>query len=646
MSESAHSSRSPWNWIPTLYFAEGLPYVVVMIVSVIMYKNLGVSNTEIALYTSWLYLPWVIKPFWSPLVDVLRSKRWWIVVMQLLIGAGLAGVALTIPTTGFLQYTLLFLWLLAFSSATHDIAADGFYMLAMSSHEQAWFVGIRSTFYRLAMIAGQGLLVMLAGSLESSTGLADVALTVRATPNFTEPGQASASQFEPGDFDASRDVASRDVESAREGPLQLVAHTDLLQIPTQARDADEVLALAEAVRAWNTSHDFYPAETATTAAATNKQHEPAAWLAALERLIRNSFGPTERPATADNLTGNVGVYYLRTSRPEAHEEEVVVNVQKSSGSDDLRIIEGERFTVTRQNSPFPLAVLIQVDRKLTREATTLFTARSGNTRLAWVTVSYLMAGLFLAFAAYHAFALPRPEHASKTGEVDKPGMAQVGQDFVATFASFFRKPHIVTVVAFLMIYRFSEAQLAKMAAPFLLDSRSQGGLSLTTTEVGFVYGTVGVVMLTVGGILGGLVAARQGLKFWLGWMVLAINLPNGVYLLLSQLQPESYWLVNLAVAVEQFGYGFGFTAYMLYMLYIAQGEHQTAHYAICTGFMALGMMLPGMMSGWLQELIGYQHFFIWVMLATIPSFLVCWLIPLDPEFGKQTTAPEPTEAVS
>ncbi len=174
------SKRSPWFWVPSLYFAEGIPYVVVMIVSVIMYKRLGISNTDIALYTSWLYLPWVIKPFWSPAVDVLKTKRFWTVVMQLFIGAGFAGVALTLPTEPFFQYTLAFLWLLAFSSATHDIAADGFYMLALSEHDQAWFVGIRSTFYRLAMITGQGLLIILAGFLESSTGMPPVDVDVRA----------------------------------------------------------------------------------------------------------------------------------------------------------------------------------------------------------------------------------------------------------------------------------------------------------------------------------------------------------------------------------------------------------------------------------------------------------------------------------
>ena len=419
------TKRSPWLWIPSLYFAEGMPYVVVMTVSVIMYKGMGVSNTEIALYTSWLYLPWVIKPLWSPLVDILKTKRSWIVAMQLLVGAGLAGVALTLPGDNFLRWSLAFLWLLAFSSATHDIAADGFYMLGLSQHQQAWFVGVRSTFYRLAMITGQGLLVMLAGAIEQSTGSVTVA---------------------------------------------------------------------------------------------------------------------------------------------------------------------------------------------------------------WTNTFYVLAGLFLLFCLYHQLVLPRPE-SDHSGQYS--GVADIFREFARTFVSFFRKEHIGVALAFLLLFRFAEAQLAKMAAPFLLDSADVGGLALSTSQVGFVYGTVGVLMLTFGGILGGFLAARNGLKFWLWWMVAAINLPNAVYIFLSLVQPEAYWIINTAVAVEQFGYGFGFTAYMLYMIYISQGEHETAHFAICTGFMALGMMVPGMFSGWLQEWMGYQNFFVWVMLATIPSFVVARLIPIRADFGRR-----------
>jgi PAT family beta-lactamase induction signal transducer AmpG len=440
-THSTGRGSNPWSWIPSLYFASGLPYVVVMTVSVIMYKRLGMSNTDIALYTSWLYLPWVIKPFWSPFVDILKTKRVWIVAMQLLIGAGLGGVALTIPTDDFFRNSLAFLWLLAFSSATHDIAADGFYMLGLSKHDQTWFVGIRSTFYRLAMIAGQGILIMLAGQLESVLQSPD-------TMALIQPGAS----IDPG------------------------------------------------------------------------------------------------------------------------------------------------------------------------------------TSMAWAILFYVMAGLFVAFFAWHRFALPRPE-------ADVPQLhdtyADIMRNSAQTFIAFFRKPKIGLILAFLLLFRFSEAQLAKLAAPFLMDSSELGGLALSTGQVGFAYGTIGVLMLTLGGLLGGFLAARHGLKFWLLWMVLAINLPNAVYIFLSTVLPDNLLVINLAIGVEQFGYGFGFAAYMLYMLYISNGAHQTAHYAICTGFMALGMMIPGMFSGWLQELIGYQYFFIWVLVATVPSFIVTLLIPLDKFFGKK-----------
>jgi PAT family beta-lactamase induction signal transducer AmpG len=414
-----------WKWIPSLYFAEGLPFVAAMTVSVIMYKRLGISNAELAFFTSWLYLPWVIKPLWSPIVDILRTRRFWIVAMQLLIGAGFAAVALSLPADNFFRYSLAAFWLIAFSSATHDIAADGFYILGLTDHEQAWFVGIRNTFYRIAMITGQGILVMVAGYFEQT---------------------------------------------------------------------------------------------------------------------------------------------------------------------------------------------------------------SGDTAYAWSIVFYLLTGVYIILFAWHRRVLPKPD-----SDIDGQILSarDLATEFIATFSAFFRKQYIGRILAFLLLYRFAEAQLVKLAPPFLLDDRAVGGLELATTEVGFVYGTVGMLMLTIGGLLGAYLAARQGLKYWLWWMVAAINLPNAVYIALAYFTPDSLLAVNLAVGLEQFGYGFGFTAYTLYMLYVARGKHSTAHFAICTGFMALGMMLPGMFSGWLQEILGYEHFFVWVLLAAIPSFAIVALIPLDADFGRK-----------
>jgi len=420
-------SRNPWAWIPSLYLAEGLPYVVVMYVSVIMYKRLGISNTEIALYTSWLYLPWVIKPLWSPFVDLLKTKRIWILISQLFIGAGLAGVAFIIPAAKFFQYTLAFFWLMAFSSATYDIAADGFYMLGLSKHQQAFFVGIRSTFYRIAFIFGQGLLVILAGQIE--------------------------------------------------------------------------------------------------------QH-------------------------------------------------------------------------------------------------------SGDISYAWTISFFILSGLFVLFFIYHFFVLPHPKVDSQRSDI---ATRKFIRKYVDTFIVFFKKKNILLILGFILLYRFGEAQLVKLTSPFLLDPIETGGLALTTSQVGFVYGTIGVIALSVGGILGGFAAAKKGLKFWIWWMLIAMNIPNLVYVYLALTQSTNFLLINAAVAVEQFGYGFGFTAFILYLIYISEGEFKTAHYAIATGFMALGMMLPGMISGWIQEQIGYQQFFIWVCISTIPAFIITKFISIDPEFGKKTS---------
>lgn len=426
MNKNKHQTElSPWSWVPSLYLAEGLPYVLVMTVSVVMYKRLEISNTEIAFYTSWLYLPWVIKPFWSPFVDLFKTKRFWILIMQFVLGAGLAGIALTIPTSDFFRYTLAFFWLIAFSSATHDIAADGFYMLALSEHKQAWFVGVRTIFYRIAFLSGQGLLVILAGELEVATG---------------------------------------------------------------------------------------------------------------------------------------------------------------------------------------------------------------NIPQAWMITFLIIAGLMLLFAIYHSLVLPKP--LSDKGLVDAK-LTDVFNEFMRTFREFFNKKQIVIVLLFLLLYRFGEAQLAKLASPFLLDSKEAGGLALTTSEVGFAYGTVGMVALSLGGLLGGFAAAKKGLKFWIWWMLIAINLPDVVYIYLASTQTDNFFIINICVAVEQFGYGFGFTAYLLYMIYVAQGKYKTAHYAFATGIMALGMMLPGMISGWLEEMLGYQDFFIWVLISTIPAFVITKFVYIDPEFGKR-----------
>lgn len=595
-------NTGPWSWVPTLYFAEGIPYVLVMTLSVIFYKRMGISNTQIALYTSWLYLPWVIKPLWSPVVDILRTKRAWILVMQLCIGAGMAGVAFTIPADRFFQYTLAFFWLLAFSSATHDIAADGFYMLGLSKHDQAFFVGIRSTFYRVAMLTGQGLLVILAGFLEARTGLPPVEVKV-ITIQETTP-----LEFSPGaiGYGAADHRGAEDPGSGHGGTFFYTRKVvEIGTLPISQSRAD---SLAARVDIWNSSHGFYPAD--------DKGGVPGA-----------DDDGTAREAVA----GNMGITWFRLNEEPEKGESIVLNFSFEKGDKGIGLVRSYRYEFTESNWEVPAYALFQLDPHLDRVATASFSGLSGNIRLAWSMVFLLIAIVFAGFFFYHRFALPRP---SGDRPARKEG-AGLLTEFVSTFADFFRKKNIGVIILFLLVYRLGESQLVKLASPFLLDSRESEGLGLATGDLGLIYGTVGMIALSLGGITGGIAASRKGLKYWLWWMVAAMNLPNLVYVFLSYAMPSSLWIVGASVAVEQFGYGFGFTAYMLYMIYVSDGKHKTAHFAITTGFMALGMMIPGMLSGWLQEMIGYQHFFVWVMLCTIPGFLLIPFLKIDPGFGKK-----------
>ena len=606
-----NKTRSPWAWIPTLYFAEGIPYVVVMTVSVIMYKRLGISNTDIALYTSWLYLPWVIKPFWSPVVDLLKTKRWWIIFMQLFIGAGLAGIAFTIPAPSFFQYTLAFFWLMAFSSATHDIAADGFYMLGLDEHKQAYFVGIRSTFYRLAMITGQGLLIILAGNIESKTGLKPLRFDISSTTSLVESNIHQNTQPFP----------------QVEGEQQFIIDQKDLKISTEKLDAEKATELINWAKSNNEENQFIEKE------APNLSGSPSWWSRTisgpLKENLKSVWGKTEAETqTTDNTVGNLGLIGIRLSSPPKADEPVVLNLGRKSGDKNFNLIHGERLIFTLQNWNRHAFVIVQIDPKLNQASIATFEGLSGNIPLAWSITFYVLTGMFILFFVYHRFILPKPSSDIPSSEGNN-----MLQEFWNTFVSFFKKNNLGPSMAFFLLFRLGESQLVKLASPFLLDTRENDGLGLTTSEVGLIYGTIGIVFLTIGGILGGYLASKKGLKYWIWWMTIAINLPNLVYVYLSYATPSNFTIIASCVAVEQFGYGFGFTAYMLFMIMFAEGKSKTAHFAICTGFMALGMMIPGMVSGWLQEIIGYQNFFIWVIICTIPSFFVIKFLKIDPEFG-------------
>ncbi|NDV78105.1 MFS transporter [Dysgonomonas sp. 511] len=610
-------NKSPWAWVPSLYLAEGLPYVAVMTISVIMYKRLGVSNTDIALYTSWLYLPWVIKPFWSPFVDLLKTKRWWIVIMQLLIGAAFGGIALTIPVPFFFQATLAFFWLLAFSSATHDIAADGFYMLGLDTNQQAKFVGIRSTFYRIATVFGQGILIILAGFLESGTGKEPLNITVDASPQYQQETLYISPYTHPGE---------------QAGELHFLMDRQSVQIGTNTIHKDSAKVFLDKLKELNQQNGFVPKEVENTAATA--KNEQSWWTSSVSQplgnWIKNTFGEAVSDAN-DTATGNIGYAIVSLSKKPEAGEHIVLNTSMQKGDASISLEEGERLVFDESNWDKPAYIAFKLDPKLQEASSAHYTGLSGNIPMAWSITFFVLAGLFIAFSFYHRFGLPRPD-SDKPQEQTSAG--NILNEFLTTFATFFKKPQAVAAIFFMLTFRFSEAQLLKLINPFLLDSKDIGGLGLTTGEVGFVYGTIGIIGLTLGGIIGGFVAAKGGLKKWLWPMTMSMLLTILTFVYLGYFQPESLLVINICVFVEQFGYGFGFTAYMLYLIYYSQGEHKTAHYAICTGFMALGMMIPGMFAGWLQELLGYERFFIWVMICSIIPIVAVSLLKIDPSFGK------------
>mgnify|MGYP000017331277 CR=1 FL=1 len=419
-SERLPAAR-PWSWVPSLYFLEGLPYVVANNLSVAMYKSLSVSNSQIAFLTSWLSLVWAFKALWSPLVDGVSTKRRWVVAMQLAIAPALFGLMVSLQLPSFVLYSMIGFFVVGFLSATHDIAADGLYILALSDDQQAAWVGIRSTFWRLALVFGEGGLLVLAGWLGEQHG---------------------------------------------------------------------------AIVGW----------------------------------------------------------------------------------------------------------------QLTLLAT---------------------AALFVAGAVFHGLLLPRAPD-------DTPREQPVQQAWVDAVRSFFAKPDLLRGLAIILFFRFAENHMAKLVVPFLMDDADAGGLGMSLTEVGVAKGTVGVLCLVAGGILGGLAIYAHGLRRWLWPMVVALNVPNLVYVYLAWFQPADRVLINALIGVESFGYGFGFSAYMMYLIHFARGEYETTHYAFATGLMATAVWAAQFWSGWVSDSLGYQGFFLWVVALTLPGFAVAALVDVSEDFGKRT----------
>jgi PAT family beta-lactamase induction signal transducer AmpG len=467
------------------------------------------------------------------------------------------------------------------------------------------------------MITGQGILIIIAGSLESFTGLEPMQFSVQSSNTIQ----------------TTVVLQPRDYKVPESNKMTFAAFPSTLELNTNNISVDSLSKIKAFAIEENQKNGFITKEEETSklAITTDKSWWTKNISSPLGSFIKKTFGQ-KRVATVggNGKTGNAGIVAVRlTKQPEAGKT-VVLNSSFAKGDKSILLAAGERFVFTSQNWNKPAYMVVQLDYKLKDQVKSEFKGISGNIRLAWSITFFILAGFFILIFVYHRFVLPRPDSDHPT-ETQTAG--DVLREFGRTFASFFQKPGVGLAITFMLLYRLGEAMLVKMASPFLIDPREIGGMGLTTGQVGLVYGTVGVISLTLGGIVGGIAASRNGLKYWIWPMALCITFPHLAYLYLSWFTPESMILVNIAVGIEQFGYGFGFTAYMLYMIYFADGEHKTAHYAICTGFMALGMMMPGMIAGWLQDLLGYNHFFIWVMICAIPTLLIIPFLKIDKTYG-------------
>ncbi len=617
-NHNAVTKRNPWAWIPTLYFAQGLPYVAVMTISVIMYKRLGMSNTDIAIYTGWLGLPWVIKPFWSPFVDLIRTKRWWTLTMQWIVAFALAGIAFTIPTAFYVQFTLAIFMIMGFASATHDIAADGFYMIALNEHEQSFYVGIRSTFYRVATVVGQGLLVILAGVIEMNTGLEPMSMQMVVDPD----AQISTAELPPApQWPADATEHPTFAYSAPE--IISVKAPETAMVDGKAMTKDELIDYANDLN----REGGYPLIPKLGQAKQNQEN----W-SGFRLWLRENFG--EDRGEVKSADANMVIAAVSLSQaPEPGEERVLI-INFSDGDQSIKLAQDTRLVFDDTNWNKPAYIGFIIDPKIKTRTTATFVGSSGNIPMAWSVVFIVLSVFFFAVVIYHSWALPKPVGDSMKHDNSAKGIITGFIDAFRTFFVKFPVGQTIAAILFMLLYRFPEAQLTKIIQPFLLDPIDKGGLGLTTGEVGMVYGTVGIIGLTIGGIIGGMVAAKGGLKKWLLPMAWSMSLTCLTFVYLSMVQDHSLLTVNICVFIEQFGYGFGFTAYMLYLIYYSEGVFKTSHYAICTGMMALSMM-TGMIAGWIQETVGYEHFFIWTMICCVATIGVSMIIKVDPNFGKK-----------
>lgn len=691
---------SPWAWVPSVNFLQGMQYILVTQMFIVVFYTMGIPNGTAIFWLGLLGLPWTIKPLWGPLVDRYWTKRNWTTTMQLLVGAALLGAAATVvlpdaPIAGlptFFVATLLVLFVVAFASATHDIACDGYYMIALREKQQAFFVGIRSTAFRVGWIFTLGPLVALADYAQEKTG---------PSPEYFQVGAVTA---------ADESLAL------------------LPELPPATSDGNQRILFFVAEPA--------EAETGGDDGATE----------AVESAPAEAPPPVYSEARAvDVARGGSGSMFVRLAAdPGADKTLTVVLKQIEPGlAGDVPFLEfaasffrpkkliGEvkadptavRFTSDNWNKP--QEIKITVDKKLDQPAAAVFKVTGGNVALGWAVVLLAAGGLYFVLAIYHRFRMPiargdavetanrPPFHVpalavaatilvpfllgytafrvmmqfqstvgphlfgaalSAADAVPKDKklydflyklvaiaipsgigfalffvpvlkdytrsffrkMSDVSRiGFVDVFTTFFSKPRIGVVISFLLLYRLGEIPLSSLKTPFLLATRENGGIDMTLSEFAFTNSFIYVIALILGGLLSGWLISSFGLKRIIWILVAFMHLPNTGYVFLAHYQPENLVLTNAIIAFESFGYGVGLSAFLMVMILSAQGPYKTAHYALCTGFMALGVMIPQMPSGYIQEVLGYEKFFIMACLLVIPSCFLIPFLPIDTKFGRK-----------
>ena len=566
--------RKPAAWIPSLFFAAGFPFYVITFVAAIMYKRLGVSNTDIAMYTSLLFLPWVIKPLWSPLLDLTKTKRYWIYSMEFLAGCAFAGIAFTIPLPDFFQFTLAFLWFAAFVSATHEASADGFYICALDEKRRSSMLGLRLSFYRGGIILAQSAILIFAGFLEGKISI--------------EPAEFKVVAAE---YSNSSSLIKFDTLAPRPmpGSLRVIAEPSRLEIPAVPVQSDDINTYAAFARNLNIMNGF----SRTAQGEITEQYVPSG-------------------------DGNYGTVWLHLSKPPEKNREYTLAVDAAGGDERIRIIEGKNIRFNRNNWNRPAIVVLHVPAGINKNSEVVFKVQSEKSSMVWIIIFGIIGGLFFILSVYHKIVLPDPlsDNAGRLGEE-----RSFLKEYFRTVFRFFEKKKVGLAILFLLFFRFGEAQHIKIAPLFWGESRELGGLGLSNAIIG-VLGGAGLIPYILGALLGAYAIHKKGLRFWLWPMFAAINITPLIYAYLAYFQPQMPWIVYACVGAEQLFTGFGITAYFMFMINLSDGEYNASYFAFAAAFMALGQMIPGMISGMIQEAVGYRYFFIWLAASAIPAAFI------------------------